>query len=79
MKSNGKEISYIRVKKNGKSYRVYINDLKAIIMRPRKLKRPPVPPFDDPSDGESTELNSQSMPVEQASGESPTTTPRVCA
>lgn len=50
MKSNGKEISYIRVKKNGKCYRVYISDLKAIIMRPRKVKRPPVPAFDDPSD-----------------------------
>ena len=64
MKSNGKEISYIRVKKNGKFYKVYINDLKAIIMRPRRLKRPPVPPFDDPSDGESTEQNSQSLIVE---------------
>jgi hypothetical protein len=60
MKSNGKEINYIRVKKNGKTYRVYINDLKAIIMRPRRPKRPPVPAFDELSDSESPEQISQS-------------------
>lgn len=72
MKSNGKEITYIRVKKNGKVYKVYISDLKAIIMRPRKVKRPPVPSFDDTSEGESVDTTSQSMPVEEPSAESTT-------
>jgi hypothetical protein len=58
MKSNGKEITYVRVKKNGKAYRVYIKDLKAIIMRPRRVNRPPVPKFEDPSDEESTDHTS---------------------
>jgi hypothetical protein len=78
MKSNGKEITYIRVKKNGKAYRVYISDLKGIIMRPRRVNRPPVPPFDEPSDNESLEHTSQSS-VEHIVVETTATLPRVCA
>jgi hypothetical protein len=78
MKSNGKEISHIHVKKNGKIYRVYISDLKAIIMRPRKLKRPPVPAFDELSDSESPEHTSH-LSVEYITIETTTLPPRVCA
>lgn len=66
MKSNGREIEYVKVKKNGKAYRVYIKDLKGIIMRPRRTNRPPVPKFNDPSEGPA-ELTSEHFVVRFAS------------
>ncbi len=45
MKAPKKDITFIRVKRNSKVYRVYLKDLKALIMRPKPINRPKVPIF----------------------------------
>ena len=36
---------YLIVKARSRIRKVYVSDLKAVIMRPRPIHRPPVPPF----------------------------------
>jgi hypothetical protein len=45
----GEERRCIFVKVRGETRRVYVSDLKAIIMRKKPSRRPPVPSFDCPS------------------------------
>lgn len=56
MKSNGKELKYIRVRKADRTYRIWLSDLKGIYMQKRRNKMPRVPAFDPPFHQESEQM-----------------------